>query len=215
MRKFLYIFLFALVALVTVLGFRGVTFEKPPLEVFPDMDRQPKYKPQEPSSFWADGRARRKPVEGTVATVPPHLRFYEDPAQLFSGDIYFDTGKADNGEYGNGLPVTVDNELMALGQEKYEIFCRVCHGATGNGKGAASAFAWAAIANLHTPTIVEQPDGQIYETITMGRNTMYAYGDKLTKQERWAVVAYVRALQRSRLATAEDIPPAKRTELGL
>src|SRR5688572_18201647 len=141
MRGFLYFCLgFLLLSLVTfaIAGKRGSMSRKPPLEVIPDMDRQPKIRPQEPSRFFADGRASRLPVQGTVARGS-HWQ-----------DVPLNTGRetgSTNFVAANPLPV---NELvMARGRERYEITCQVCHSPTADGNGVTKKFGMAIVANLH------------------------------------------------------------------
>jgi mono/diheme cytochrome c family protein len=103
---------------------------------------------------------------------------------------------------------------MQKGQAQYDLFCMVCHGKTGNGNGVVATYGVPA-ANLHLESFQQQPDGQIYHTIAWGKGQMYGYYDKLDPEERWAVVLYVRALQRAYNATREDMPPEKLAELGI
>lgn len=211
MRYFLAIFIFLLIATMSIMGFRGSRSTKPPLEVFPDMDRQAKYKPQAASDFFEDGRADRPVVPGTVMFGS------------YNSDDYFTTGKV-NGEFGSGFPVAINHDLMRLGQEKFNIFCAVCHGESGNGNGVTKASIlttrMAATPSYHDDRIRNMPEGQIFDTITHGKNYtmtsgMGPYGAKLSPKERWAVIAYLRALQRAHNATVSDVPPEKRGELGL
>lgn len=204
--RYVYLFTFFLVVLtVGVLGFRGTTSTRPPLEVFPDMDRQPKYQPQGTSAFFADGRADRPVPAGTVRR----------------GDLRADsalhTGRNAEGEWVSGFPgeLTVDHRFMQRGRERYDIYCAPCHGTVGDGRGIVAEYGWGLPANLHQDVFRQQPEGQLYDTITNGRNTMFPYGDKLDVQDRWAVVAYVRALQRAQQGDVNDVPPAQKAQLGI
>lgn len=214
MRYFLALYVFAIVAVVSVLGFRGQVSERPPLRIFPDMDEQARYKPQAATGFFADGRQDRPAVPGTVAMVPDHWERYAK-YDTFNPDTYLTTGKTDAGDYGTGIPVPITHELLDQGQEKYTIFCSNCHGITGDGNGVTKQYGMVATPSYHTDRIREQPDGMIYETIVHGRNLMGPYGSKLRVEERWAIVAYLRALQRSQQGTVEDVPAQYRKELGL
>lgn len=219
MRQFFLIYFFLLALAVTVLGFRGCTSTKPPLEIFPDMDRQMKFAEQGKTGFFNDGRMDRQPVPGAIPTITdeqesfPHLipnnRFFEDEYAL--------TGKAEDGSFGDGLPIEVSYEAMASGQETYSIYCAICHGDSGNGKGvvAQPRYGYPTIASLLQTRIMDQPDGEIYNTIVHGKNTMGPYGSKIRVEDRWKVVLYVRALQRASSATVEDVPAENKGDLGL
>ncbi len=202
MRYVYLIFFFIVAATVSILGFRGDKSTKPPLEIFPDMDRMPKYMPQSESKFFSDGRTDRLPVPGTVAQGA----YYENE--------YTATGK-NGSDFGSGFPIAVDNELMERGQERFNIYCAVCHGAAGDSDSMTKKYGMLTVADLTTDRLVQYTEGNLYDVIANGRNTMKGYGDKLSVEDRWAVVAYVRALQRAANGTAEDLTPAQREELGL
>jgi cytochrome c5 len=225
LKYFFYTFGLIVVLIVTVAGFRGQKFQKPPIEIFPDMDHQPKYKAQSGSDFYADGRANREPVSGTVPlgySMP-----LQKPTAHSSGDAtspyrdinfstgvsYIDTGKITN-QWGTGFPMEVTQEFISRGQERYNISCKVCHGAAGDGAGIAGKYGLVAIANLHQQRIRDMADGEIFNTITHGKNTMMGYGDRIQVQDRWAIIAYIRALQKSQGgATINDVPPGERAKL--
>jgi mono/diheme cytochrome c family protein len=225
LKYFFYTFVLVVVLVVSVAGFRGQKSTKPPIEVFPDMDHQPKVKAQVPSNFYADGRGNRQPIEGTVPlgyAMPQHKPVdgstgaSESPykkVHFSSGLTYFDTGKFGN-QWGTGLPVEVTPELIARGQERFTISCQVCHGATAAGNGIAGKYGLVAIANLHQQRIRDMADGEIFNTITHGKNTMMGYGDRIQVQDRWAIIAYIRALQKSQGgATINDVPATERAKL--
>jgi mono/diheme cytochrome c family protein len=213
------------VLVVSVAGFRGQKSTKPPFELFPDMDRQPKVKAQVPSNFYADGRGNREPIAGTVPlgyAMPQHKSVdgstgaSESPykrVKFSSGVSYFDTGRFGN-QWGTGMPIEVTPEVISRGQERFTISCKVCHGATGAGNGIAGKYGLVAIANLHQQRIRDMADGEIFNTITHGKNTMMGYGDRIQVQDRWAIVAYIRALQKSQGgATINDVPATERAKL--
>jgi hypothetical protein len=205
MRGFLYFCLgFLLLSLATfaILGKRGSMSRKPPIEIFPDMDRQPKIRPQTPSAFFADGLSSRLPVEGTVARGS---HWADIP--LNTGH---ETGKTNFVEIN---PLPVNEVVMARGQERFAISCLPCHGPIADGNGVTKKLGMAIVANLHDKRIVQMPDGEIFNVITHGRNNMGSYGDKITPEDRWAIVHYVRALQLARLGTPEDLQPAQRANL--
>jgi mono/diheme cytochrome c family protein len=187
------------VAGVIILGPRGATKVDPPIEIFPDMDRQPKFKPQAPSAFFPDGRADRAPVPGTI------------PYGIPIDDPYFYTGKMRD-RWGDGFPVKVDAALLDRGRERYSITCQVCHGALADGKGIAFQYGFTVIANLHQPRILEMADGEIFNTIGNGKNQMLGY-THLKPEDRWAIIAWLRVLQRAHNATLADAPPGEREKL--
>jgi len=167
---------------------------EPRVHLVPDMDSQMSFGEQEASSFFADGRSMRAPIAGTYAQEDDHL-LGENPG-------YY-TGKED-GAYLTALPVEVTQELMARGQERFGIYCGVCHGMGGKGDGAVSRRAqklematWVQPADLHTDLVKVQPPGQIFETMTNGIRTMPGYARQIPVQDRWAIVLYLQALQRA------------------
>ena len=202
MRYVYLIFILGLVGVVSILGPRGSKSTKPPLEVFPDMDRMPKYHPQAESAFFADGRTDRLPVDGTVARG------------TYIADEYLATGK--RGEvFGKGFPIEVDNDAIARGEDRYNIYCTVCHGGAGDGDGITKKYGMLTVANLTDARLSDYTDGQLYDVVKNGKGLMYGYADRLSVEDRWNVVLYIRALQRAANGSAKDLTPAKREELGL
>ena len=208
MRYFLLALALAIALVIGTAGYRGTLTRKPPIEFFPDMKRQAKLRPQSETHnlFWEDNRGSRLPVSGTISR---HSAFEDTP--LNTGRI---TGTTNFVEL-SPLPVT--KELLERGRERYQISCSPCHGAQGDGKGITTLYGMAGVvADLHdakTKKIVQQPDGEIFNTISNGKNTMGAYGPNVAIEDRWAIVAYVRALQLSRLATLDEVPADKRAAL--
>lgn len=203
MRYFFFAFLVTVVSLVAILGFRGQKTQRTPFEIFNDMDHQAKFKSQSESRFFADGRADRAPVPGTIpASVPVGEN---------ASDSYYATGLI-NGNFGDGIPVPVDMKLLKRGQERYTINCAVCHGAGGAGNGIVSEYGFGGIANYHVDSIRQMPDGQIYYTIVHGKNNMLGL-PHIPPDDRWAIVAYVRALQRSQQGKLADVPESEREKL--
>jgi len=131
-----------------------------------------------------------------------------------AGTDYYNTGKMGE-NWGTGMPeqIPVSADLLKRGQEVFTIDCAVCHGATGQGNGITSKYGLLSIANYHQDKYRQMADGQIFNTITHGFNTMMAYGDKVPVKDRWAIVAYLRALQRSQNATINDVPDDQRAAL--
>lgn len=103
-------------------------------------------------------------------------------------------------------PVEITEALMERGHQRYDIHCTPCHGAAGDGKGITSKYGMVAVANFHDARLVSMTDGEIFSTITNGKNLMGPYGANIKIEDRWAIIAYLRALQRSRLSTMDDVP---------
>jgi mono/diheme cytochrome c family protein len=226
LRGFLLIFLLFAIALVGVFGFRGQTSTGSPLEVFPDMVRQVKVRAQAPLGFFADGRGSRVPVAGTVpigyempkpetiATPGAAVEAPESRSHLaFSvGTDYYNTGKMGD-HWGTGIPITVTPELVERGHQRFAITCAMCHGATAAGNGITKQYGLATVVTLQDERIRKMADGEIFNTITNGKNTMMAYGPNLNVADRWAIITYLRALQRSQNAAIADVPPEHRAEM--
>ncbi|MCB1245365.1 MAG: cytochrome c [Verrucomicrobiales bacterium] len=200
MRWFILIVMLLGVMVLAGVGHRGQKFTSRPIEIFPDMDRQFKLKTQKPSEFFADGSGSRKPVAGTV---PIGFAVAGDggPAEFtFShGPEYASTGMI--GEYfGDGFPTEypVDEALIERGRERFKINCSMCHGLSGNGVGIVSKY-WTLppTANLLDSRVQAFPDGQIFWTITHGKGLMGPYNGTIAVRDRWAIVSYVRALQKT------------------
>lgn len=222
MKYFFLAFLTVVFLVLIVAGPRGRHTPGRPLEFFPDMVRQSKVKPQQPSRFFADGVASRRPVEGSVPMgfdIPDKTAASEiaavsagqapaEPPRLrwTAGPDYYDTGKIGD-QWGTGIPIEVTPELMARGQERFTINCQVCHGGTGSGNGVTSKYGLNGIANYHDDKYLKMADGEIFNTITNGHNTMLGYGANIDVQDRWAIITYIRALQRSQTVKLGELPP--------
>src|SRR5947199_10089037 len=115
--------------------------------------------------------------------------------------------------WGTGIPVPVTAELMQRGKQRFNITCSVCHGLTAAGNGIAKQYGLSTVATLQDERIRKMADGEIFNTITNGKNTMMSYGGNVPVADRWAIIAYLRALQRSQNATEVDVPPEHRAEL--
>jgi mono/diheme cytochrome c family protein len=218
LRGFLLISLLLTIAAVAVLGFRGEKGTNEPWEIFPDMVRQMKVRAQSPLNFFADGRGPRMPVNGTVPIgyeMPrpqPADAGEVHPAGFSVGTDYVDTGKMGD-RWGTGIPVPVTPQLLQRGRERFNITCVMCHGATAAGNGITKQYGLATVVTLQDDRIRKMADGEIFNTITNGKNTMMAYGPNIMVADRWAIIAYLRALQRSQGATIVDVPPEHRAEL--
>ena len=185
--------------------------DKPRIHLIRDMDAQDKYKAQRAAPLFADGRAMRPVAAGTIAR-----------GELLRDDHYY--RGLDGEAFATTFPlhreeVTMDAAFVQHGRERFNIYCAPCHGRDGAGGGMVAARAtelggtWVPPANLNDQQIRERPHGHLFNTITNGIRTMPAYGSRIPPQDRWAIVAYVRALQRSNDAVLEDVPPEHRTEL--
>ena len=157
-----------------------------------DMHNQPKFYPQRGSDFYADGRSVRPQVENTVARNQMHE------------NAYFYTGFL-NGKEGDGLPFPVSTQVMQRGQERYNVYCTPCHSRVGNGAGMIVQRGYAAAGNFHTARLQAAPLGHFFNVISNGYGAMPDYSAQLTPADRWAVVAYIRALQLSQKATQADV----------
>lgn len=213
-----YFFLAYAIIAALVIGIfptRGEKTAKTPIWMFPDMDNQDKLKAQKPDPFFADGVGSRQPVAGTQARgfLPDgSTELGGIPEYEFGGGVsYYETGViADH--YSNGMPeelgLTAENTTAFLrrGEEVFDINCMPCHGASGNGQGMAALFGVPGVANLQLETFgpAAYPDGRLFETITHGKGNMSGYKHNIPLRDRWAVVAYVRALQASRTAPLSD-----------
>jgi len=163
--------------------FRGSTSEKPPIHLNPNMDDQPKYKAQSESGYFADGRTMRMPVEGTVAR-----------SELLANKPYY-FGKNDKGDFLKVSPVVVEDQLLQQGKKRYNIYCTPCHNTNGDGKGIVISKGFLPPPNFHQNKYRNYPDGQIFEVISNGFRNMPSYKHQIPVQDRWAIVAFVRALQ--------------------
>lgn len=214
MKYFFLIFVAVVAFVVGIFGFRGEKFGQTPIEVFPDMDRQDFLTGQQPSDFFHDGMGARLPVKGTVPHASDDGIF---PVEFSEGRTgYYYTGGIGH-YYGSGLPKKklklegeeADAELQTLlrrGEERYGIYCAICHGASGDGNGTVSRYMAPKVANLQDPSYFtgKYPEGRLYWVITHGSGLMGGYGANIPVRDRWAIVAYVRALQE---ATASATPP--------
>lgn len=214
MRYAYLVLLFVVVSALSVLGFRGSVSQRPPLEIFPDMDHQPKYKPQAQSAFFADKRTDRPAPVGAVPFGDTSLTANE---KYLGADDHFYRGTNADGSFARGFPasVKVDAKLMERGKLKYTIYCAPCHGAVGDGNGITKQYGMGATPSYHDDRLRSMPEGEIFNTITHGKNTMLSYADKIEPADRWAVIAYTRALQRAETGTVADVVPAHKSELGL
>lgn len=200
-------------AIVGIAGFRGGFSRKPPIYVFPDMDRQLKLRPQKPFDFMPNGISSQLPPPGTIAR--------SQPIETLNGPVYsFENSPVNTGKISGTTnfvatnPLRVDAALLERGRQRFDIYCAPCHSQLGDGNGITKRIGdMPAVADLHDKRIVEMPDGEIFNTITHGKNTMGAYGPIIPTQDRWAIVAYVRALQLSWLGSTNDLSAQQQAAL--
>jgi mono/diheme cytochrome c family protein len=165
-----------------------------------DMHDAPRYEAYEKSDFFADGRSARPLVEGTVARG--HLREDTPASTGKMGTLFVATAP---------VPVTMD--LLRRGQQRYGIYCSPCHGLSGAGDGMVVRRGFRKPTSFHDPRLRTQPDGYLFDVIASGFGAMPDYAAQVPAADRWAVVAYIRALQLSENATVADVPPDRRSEL--
>lgn len=234
LRYILTLFAVACIVGLGVLGWQGKKSKDTPTwgpKLFNNMEYQSKYRPLGESAFFEDGRAARPPVTGTVARGSARdtdAVFSAGYKAALQSNSEYATGKDASGKFIDGFPkssleVSADgktlkpfvltNEFIALGKQKFDIYCLVCHGPAADGNGIMKKRneiegdeAAGTIANLQLATYRAYPNGQVFDVITHGAKTMLSYGDKLTPEERWAVVAYLRALQLSQNCPSSLVP---------
>lgn len=212
MKYFFLSYFFIAVLVVSIAGTRGSKSLQPPVEIFPDMDQQAKVKYQAASGFFADGIGGRAPVAHTVpigyelsATAAADGA---KPAVFgFSNALdFYSTGRSaeDHDYYGDGFPkeLALDAKLLERGQQRYNIYCSMCHGTSGNGKGITSKYGILTAFNFQQPGATDpanptayRPTGAIFDTITNGKGLMGPYGGVIPVRDRWAIIAYIRTLQ--------------------
>ena len=217
MRYFIIGFVAIVCLVISTAGFQGSFTRNTPIEVFPDMDRQAKVRPQAPNLFdevfgAQDGRGSRLPVVGSVARGAA------------VDDQPVNTGrKAGSEDWVELNPLEVSSDTLQRGRERYNIFCLPCHGQAGDGSGIVTQYSFTT-ADLHQNRLVQSPDGYLFDVISNGFNAttnavgiayrrMPAYKSKISTKDRWAIVGYIRALQYSQLGKLEEVDPGKKAEL--
>jgi mono/diheme cytochrome c family protein len=199
--------LYASALAVSLAGCRGTPSQDPPIHWQRQMFTQDKGKPQRENDFFDDQRVMRPIVEGTVSTSAP-----VEPGP-------YRTGKDETGAYVTKWPseVQVTMELLRRGQDRYNIYCSPCHDRTGSGNGmviqrANKTGRWQPT-SYYQDSVLNMPVGQLFDTITNGARTMPSYAYQVPVSDRWAIVAYVRALQRSQHGALSDVPENQRNNL--
>lgn len=174
---------------------RGQITEKPPIHPNMNMVQQDRKEAQEENKFFEDGRSMRQPVEGTVARG------------LLKEDVALYEGLDNNGNMIASNPLELTKSFLYRGKDRYEVFCTPCHGITGDGRGIimTGRYGYVPAPTFHQDRLREAPDGEIYAAIHNGVRTMPSYSTQIPVKDRWAIVAYVRALQESQNATKDDL----------
>lgn len=165
-----------------------------------EMYDQPRYEALEPSGFFRDGKSARPLVEGTIAQ-----------GQL-SMDEHFYAGKQ-NGELVNTFPFPITPEILQRGQERFNIYCSPCHSRLGDGRGMIVQRGFQSPPSFHIPRLREAPVGHFFDVITKGFGAMFDYSAQISPRDRWAIIAYIRALQLSQHANINDVSAEERDRL--
>jgi len=179
---------------------RGMPGEEPPIHVNPNMDTQEKYKPHRKSEFFEDGAAMRMPVSGTVAR-----------GNLKENTVFY-AGVTKTGDTVATAPIEANMETLQRGQVKYNVYCSPCHSRAGDAKSILLERGGMLATNLHEARIRAVPDGHLFLVASNGIRNMSGYKGQMSVEDRWAVVAYIRALQRSQNASIADVPEEMRKE---
>lgn len=166
-----------------------------------DMQDQPKYRPLARSRFFVDGRAARPIPRGTVALD-----------ELTTSDEIHTGAKGK--DFLTNIPITVNRDLLVRGQDRFNIYCSPCHGRIGNGDGMVHRRGFWVPPSLHTDRLRSVAPGYLYQVIDEGYGAMPSYDEQISVHDRWAIVAYIRALQLSRHATINDVPLEQRAQLS-
>jgi cytochrome c len=165
-----------------------------------DMHDQPKYRAYSYSSFWNDSRSMRPRVDNTIARGQLKI------------DSAMHRGRAGD-QFVNEIPYKLTRDFVARGQQRYDIYCAPCHGGTGDGEGMVVQRGFKHPPTYHQDRLRNQPVGYIYDVITNGYGSMISYASRIPVQDRWAIVAYVKALQLSQNANVSEVPEADRSKL--
>jgi mono/diheme cytochrome c family protein len=165
-----------------------------------DMHDAPRYEPLEASTFFANGQASRALVANTVARG------------LLREDTHLNEGKV-NGQLATNFPMPVTADVMARGQERFNVFCSPCHGKTGSGNGMVVQRGFRAPPSYHEERLRSAPVGYFFDVMTNGFGAMQDYSSQVPVADRWAIAAYIRALQLSQRATVADVPANRRADL--
>ena len=190
-------------ALILVSGgcYRGKPSKVPPIHINPNMDDQPRFNAQKSSDFFEDGRAMRDRIDGTL------------PRGFLREDVVYFTGKDASGKLVKKSPVASTMEVLRRGQERFNIYCSPCHSRLGDGKGMVVQRGMFPPPTYHQARIRDIEDGHIFDVITNGIRNMPSYRSQIPVSDRWAIVNYLRVLQRSQNAKLKDIPESERAKI--
>jgi mono/diheme cytochrome c family protein len=188
---------------VLLAGCRGRQSEAPPIHPHLAMDYQEKFQAQTYNPLFEDKASMRTPPSGTVAR-----------GQLRANSALFE-GRTENGEYVERIPVAVTRPVLERGQKQYNVYCAPCHGESGNGNGIIMQgdYGYTPASSYHVDRLRQVADGYLYDVIANGVRNMPAYAQQIPVRDRWAIVAYIRALQRSQYARPETLPESVVTRL--
>ncbi len=180
---------------VALMSCRGQTTDKPPLRHHFNMNFQERFNSQQENPFFEDSMAMRMPVEGTVARG--NLRH----------DLALFEGLDEDGNYIDEIPFDVTRDFLYRGKDRYDIFCQMCHGGTGDGRGIimTGEYGYVPAPTFHRTDSYNMPNGELYSAIANGIRTMPSYATQINVKDRWAIVAYLRALQRSQNISEEEM----------
>jgi mono/diheme cytochrome c family protein len=171
-----------------------------------EMYDQPRYEPLEASTFFEDGTSARPLVAGTVPRLDPRgLPQVRDASVFLTG--------VEGGRLAAAPPFPVDRRVLERGQERYRIFCTPCHGELGDGQGIIVKRGFTPPPSFSSDRLRTEPLGHFFDVITRGRGVMYSYASRVPPQDRWAIAAYIRALQLSQHAVASDLPAEEQSKL--
>lgn len=192
-----------LLTALLLVGCRGRQSDAPPIHPNLNMDFQEKFDPQGSNPLFEDKAAMRKPVTGTVARG--QLR---DDSELYEG-------RTSDGEYVEQVPISVNREVLERGQKQYEVYCAPCHGKSGDGNGIIMQgdYGYTPANTYHSDRLREVTDGYLYDVIANGVRNMPSYAQQIAVRDRWAIVTYIRALQRSQNAEAANLPESVITRI--
>lgn len=187
--------LFLAIGLPVLMSCRGQLSKKPPIHPNPNMDQQMRFEPQEATTFFPDGRVNQRPVEGTIARghLRQNTRYYQ--------------GITEDSAFVTEIPVDVTKAFIYRGKDRFAVFCTPCHGLAGNGEGIVMEgnYGFVPAPSFHQERLREVNDGYIFSVITNGIRTMPSYAHQIPVEDRWAIVAYVRALQYSQHVTEDEV----------
>jgi len=197
------LFLLGLFAAVLLAGCRGSQSEEPPIHPHLGMDFQEKFQAQTYNPLFEDNASMRTPPTGTVAR-----------GQRRADNEVF-RGRTDEGDYVDDIPVAVNRAVLERGQKQYNVYCAPCHGKSGDGNGIIMEgdYGYTPASSYHIDRLRQASDGYLYDVIANGVRNMPAYAQQIPVRDRWAIVAYIRALQRSQNARPETLPESVVTRL--